>query len=382
MIDDPATFRSFGNHKSENRAQYIQHAPVDRTLPIRRSTSLKLEGDFTPTTEKAEQFIKYLLEKRRSLIRHNTNLRLEGEMENKKTETREQYAAYEVQPRPLLYKKLTNLRLEGDLDITTENHDQFIPYSTNPSEIRPPLVKRSTNLRLEGDLRMSPEYRHEYVDHPGSERSSPSLPRHNLRVDGFFDSMTENQEKFISHQIHPPIPFLRGSAFNRKLLLGDDKPVSRAEYREKFIPHNIERSTAFKRGQNLNLEGEIESMTENRHAFVEHQQQHPPTRGDGRKPHNLQLEGQFDMSPEYKNAYVDFYKTSNFSSPVRRRRVEPNLRSEGVIETNPEYRRAFVDFPRQRPGKIRKPETHLSSEGEVSTLFLLNACLRSKRKFI
>ncbi|XP_017776686.1 PREDICTED: uncharacterized protein LOC108562772 [Nicrophorus vespilloides] len=349
---------SYSVSRTENRAQFKRWDNWSRTLPLRRPTILKLEGDLLSTTEKAEQFIEYLLAERRTLKKHDNNLKMEGEMQTN-SEMGAQFRPYEYQSRPPLCRKFTNLHLEGDMETMTENNENYVTYTY---EKRPALMKRGTNLNLEGDLEMNPEYRNAFVEIK-SERRSPSVPQHNLTVDGFFDSSTENKTKFVGHEIRP-IPFLRGSDFNRKLLLGDDKPIRNAEYRDKYVQHAMEKTAPLRRTSNLKSEGNFEGISENKGEYVER----PVTKVEKQKmQHNIHLEGRIDMNPEYKNAYVDYYKDGNFASPSRRRRTHSqtiNLKSESPVEHYPEYKRSYVDFPRSRP-TIIKPGGNISSEGNM-----------------
>lgn len=172
----------------------------------KRSTNLKIEGEFFHITEHADKFIKYLLEKRAELLRKPTTLKLEGEMDTK-TETSEKYIKYEAFERPLLCKKFTQLRLEGELDITTEKREKFVPFNVQK---RPPLVKKSTNLHLEGDITLIPEYRQEYVAYGSLERPKPVIPINHLKPGCVFENIN-HERKPSDDRLHPAIPFLRDS---------------------------------------------------------------------------------------------------------------------------------------------------------------------------
>lgn len=303
---------------------------------------------------------------RPELARTSTTLKMEGEMDTK-TETSDKYVPFELQERPPLYKKSTNLHLEGVLDIMTENREKYLPFEAQP---RPPLTKRSTNLHLEGDLRFHPEYQDVFVEYKDFERQQPKLPQNNLKTEGNFDAQTEKAAKFVEHQIHPVIPFLRGYDIGKKLTLGDDYIVKKAEYKEKFVEHpRMERNLHRKPKENLKPEGDMESMTENKKQFVEKQVAKTEMK---KASNNLLLEGNIDLNPEYRNAYVNFYrdaygkfgiKKDDNEAEARKKRTA-HLTSEGKIDANPEYRSSYVDFPRQRPS-VKKPEGHLHSEGNV-----------------
>ncbi|KAF5299849.1 hypothetical protein FQA39_LY11386 [Lamprigera yunnana] len=344
--------------------EQLKKIRINRHL-FRRPTVLKLEGDIYTTTENAENFVKYLLSERSELLRHPTSLKLEGEMEVK-TENRDKYIPFDYQMRPPLLKTSTNLHLEGNIDVMTENREKYLPLKPFP---RPALTKRITNLHLEGDLNMEPEYKHVFVEHKDVERTRSNVPLNSFKPDDFLHTEIDEMEKFVKREIQPAIPSLRESK-EKKITLGTDSPVKKAEYKSKFVEHSkFERSIMKKPKENLKLEGNMNVVTENKMQFVEK----PPSRSALKKTNNnLALEGKIDLNPEYKNAYVNFYKDAygKFGivpdkSSSRTRRV--HLKSEGEMETSPEYKSAFVDFPRQRPS-TRKPAEHIQIEGNVSSM--------------
>ena len=297
--------------------------------------------------------------KKRHLRKIATTLKLEGIME-KRTENAEKFTVPVFTQRPPLCKKPTNLRMEGDIDIRTENHEKFVAHE--PSR-RPPLAKTSTNLHVEGDLDMQPEYRDVFVEYKYAKQR-PNLPVHNLKLNGFHDVEVSNVN------IHPVIPFLRERDSGKKLVLGEDKSPRYAEYKEKFVQHAKTERTATRRPEpHLKQGGDMQSVTENKSQFVE---KRSPRMERRRGQTNLRLEGHVDMTPEYKKSFVDFYHDGR-KSPIRRRGTlarSTTLRNEGDIEINPEYRSSYVDFPRERPS-VKKPESHLINEGNVSSLINL-----------
>ncbi|KAK4877009.1 hypothetical protein RN001_009515 [Aquatica leii] len=356
-----------GDHDEESENsddEQINRKVKNRRHLFRRPTILKLEGDFYNTTENAEKFVRYLLNQRTTLLRHPTTLKLEGEMETK-TENRDKYIPFAYQSKAPLLKTSTNLHLEGLFNITTENREQFLPIKLLP---RPPLIKRSTNLHLEGDMDMEPEYKHVFVPYNNIEKMRPTFPFNNLKTYGFLETATEKIEKFVKHDIQPIIPSLR-DIDSKKITLGNEPIVKKAEYKSKFIEHpRAERNLNQKPKDYLKLEGDMTATTENKTQFI----QKPASKSSIKKVNNnLLLEGKIDLNPEYKNAYVNFYKDAygNFGikDQVGPRVRRTHLKSEGEMETNPEYKSAFVDFPRERPS-TRKPGGHIQIEGNVSSM--------------
>ncbi|XP_031347900.1 uncharacterized protein LOC116174172 isoform X2 [Photinus pyralis] len=374
-----------------------KHIKLGRHL-FRRPTQLKLEGEIWNATESAEKFVQYLLAEKTQLLRHPTTLKMEGDMETK-TENRDKYVAYENQIRPNLLKTDTHLHLEGNIDISTENRDKFLPPELLPrpplakrntnlhmegdmhlgSENRdkfipldplprPPLTKRGTNLHLEGDMTLNSEYRNIFVGFEELERIRPAFPTNNLKSDGFLQTETETS-KFVKHDIQPVIPLLRNYDVGKRINLGDEPIVKKAEYKSKFVQHPKAERSAQRPKENLKMEGTLDVATENKAQFVVKTPSKSALKKVGT---NLQLEGKLDLNPEYKNAYVNFYKDAygkfgvvKDASSHRGRRQ--HLKSEGDMETNPEYKSAFVDFPRQRPS-TRKPDGHMHTEGNISNM--------------
>ncbi|GJQ83296.1 hypothetical protein Trydic_g8887 [Trypoxylus dichotomus] len=368
-IDDRrAGERQHSRFSTEIKSKYVTHSDAIRSEIIRQPCHLKQEGDLLTTTEKAEKFIEYLLIKREHMIRNPTTLKLEGDME-RKTENMEKFIPYEYQERPPLCKKSTNLHLEGNLTGTTENHEKFIPFNL---EKRQPLTKMSTNLHMEGDLEMKPEYRDAYVEFK-VEKQNPTLPSHNIKLDGTYNIEAETKVKVDSYNAHPPIPFLRGNNYQKKIVLGDDKGVKYPEYREKFVEHlKTERALMRRPETHLQQRGDMQTVTENKLQYVE---KHSPRAERRRMQNNLKLEGKIDMTPEYKNAYVNFYQDDR-RSPVKRRGANvykgAHLRNEGDMEINPEYKSSFINFPRERPN-LKRPEGQLINEGEMHHMTEKNA---------
>lgn len=326
---------------------------------------MKLEGDLLYTTEQAEKFIEFLLSGRSILTRKPTTLKLEGDMEIK-TESMEKFVPFEYQKRPPLYKKDTNLHLEGSLDLLTEKSEKYVPYELKG---RCPLTKHDSNLHLEGDLQMLPEYRDVFVEYK-LERLKPCVPHNNLKPEGLFDLHTETTSKYLKHQIHPTIPFLRGLDHSNRITLGDDCTVQIPEYKETFVEHvDAQKSLLWKPEEHLKQEGSMQTITENRNQFIEKAVSKTEMR---KAQNNLLLEGRIDMNPEYRNVYVDFHRDPKLVSHGRSRKTSQssNFKSEGDIEINPEYKSSYIDFPRERP-HLRRPEGQLFNKGDVCNAMLL-----------
>lgn len=111
--------------------EYFHRPPM-----MRRSTSLKLEGEMVFITEQCDKFIEYL------------NV---------------------VRPQPFCLP--TNLRLEGEHSASTENLDKYVPFT---GVRRPDLIKHKTQLKIEGENSFCPEYRDAYKDYGSLEGSSKS----------------------------------------------------------------------------------------------------------------------------------------------------------------------------------------------------------------
>lgn len=288
-------------------------------------------------TEHAEKFIEYLLAKRSELLRTPTALKLEGDMETK-TETREKFIKYDEFKRPTLCKKLSNLHLEGDYEILTEKQEKFPAYEVGR---RPPLTKKSTNLHLEGDLSLVPEYRSQFVEYKTLERPKLALPVNNLKNGGVVDNQTREVNSF-DRKMHPLIPFLR-EADSR----GHD-----------FINHR--RTSA----RDLSLKGD---KTAGSSYDATRSASHPNLTQMTHTDATNQLKSGNEAKAEYKSSYVDFYKQGRISPSVKMtRQSELNyLKGENKMDVQPEYSSSYVNFPRRRP-RVPKPDSHLSSEGEVN----------------
>lgn len=101
-------------------SKYKNHTGFHRPDMLRRSTSLKMEGDMQTVTEQCEKFIDWF----------NVS-------------------------RPKMVRVPTNLKLEGQLETTTENHDNYVPFV---GARRPEILRQGANLRLEGETTYLPEY--------------------------------------------------------------------------------------------------------------------------------------------------------------------------------------------------------------------------------
>ncbi|CAG9855644.1 unnamed protein product [Phyllotreta striolata] len=271
----------------------------------RRPTNLKIEGEFYHLTEYADEFVEYLLAKRAILCRTPTTLKLgTGEMETK-TESMDQFVRYEPMERPSLCKRFTNLHLEGDLEMEKpENREKFAPFVL---PTRPPLVKKPTNLHIQGDYSLIPEYRHQYVQYTNPERTEPILPSHNLKSARLFEGPSGEPHTF-GGRTSPLIPFLRDSCNYR----GTEEPKSRRS----------NSSSRYHSTMTLNRASSQPNLTKS-------------AAGEGRKKIR-------------KNAYLEFEGSLERKATPRRAQHEYNN----------------VDLPRGRP-RVRKPESHFTSEGEV-----------------
>ncbi|KAJ8957077.1 hypothetical protein NQ318_007290, partial [Aromia moschata] len=307
---------------------------------LKRPTNLKTEGDFFHATEYAEKFIQYLIEKRAELLRTPTTLKLEGDMDTR-TENREQYIKYDKPQRAHLCKKFSNLHLEGDRDVMTEKQEKFMPF------------EKSTNLHLEGDLNLIPEYRRQYVEYKTPERPKLAIPANNLKLSGLFENNVQDANAF--HQkMHPLIPFLRDS----------DKKTDHTVSHRRTSTRSLHLGDNF--GRNRNLSESEEARTRRTSYWGAGKSSSQPNLNYLKRDH-MPLEGNMDLNPEYRSSYVDYYKDGRISPRVRtRRRSGLDYMTDGSrMDAKPEYRSSYVNFPRQRP-HLRKPECHLSSEGEVT----------------
>lgn len=294
----------------------------------KRSTNLKIEGEFFHVTEHADKFIRYLLEKRAALLRTPTTLKLEGEMDTK-TETGEKYIKYETFERPPLCKKFTELRLQGDHDNTTEKREKFIPFELQK---RPPLVKKSTNLHLEGDISLMPEYRCEYIAYGTLERPKLALPVNHLKPGGVIEN-TENSCKKFDDKLHPTIPFLRDID---KKLFGEDS--------SRKTPTRLSRAQSFVKPSDLHS---------------------PVSRWSPRRP-DITFTKASDSDISRASLHID----SGYQSKHRIKRIKDMESSVDVLNEWPDERNVIEkqdDFS-QHKSNISKPVRPVSNKIKVSNL--------------
>lgn len=381
---------------TENHEKYVKYESYERNRLVKRPNNLKLEGDFYSVTENADKFIQYILSKRPDLARRSTSLKLEGEMDVK-TETNEKFKAPEYQPRPPLCKKYTNLHLEGDLEIVSDYREKYIPYEYQQ---RPQLTKRSTNLHISGDLDLMPEYRASFKEYR-VERIFPKFPSDNLTPETFFKE-NYDEAKF-DRNLHPEIPFLRGDGYGSKTASKSfeyskrersvspipkkslerqnrfevDEVANKLEAREMG---NVEESHEIKDKRDINGIETVETDNikakvneynkDNEVAGVLKEKQTRPKKDFVENGYQENFK-QVEVRKEMPKPQIYIQKETHMRDTSERRKrlqYDAHLKSETRFDINPEYRSSFVDFPRKRPS-VRKPESHLFSEGEVSTIY-------------
>ena len=108
----------------------MAHPGLHRSELRRRGTSLRMEGDFAGSTEKAEQFVEWPRDslRRAEPVRPHEQLRLEGELAAS-TECHDSYVPFVGARRPELLRQPAHLRLEGPATWTPEYADVFKCYS-------------------------------------------------------------------------------------------------------------------------------------------------------------------------------------------------------------------------------------------------------------
>lgn len=133
---------------------------------------------------------------------------------------------------------------------------------------------------------------------------------------------------------------------------------SKTENAEKFIEFLFsKRPELARRVTTLKLEGEMEKKTETSEQFPAHEYQQRPLLC--KKHTNLHLEGDLDV---YSN-YCEKYPAHAFQKRPPLSKRHTNLHMSGELLMSPEYREAYVEFKTERPCPIVPPANNLKPNG-------------------
>ncbi|XP_046423514.1 uncharacterized protein LOC124181220 [Neodiprion fabricii] len=166
--------------------------------------------------------------------------------------------------------------------------------------------------------------------------------------------MKTESSRFVPHLNAPGRPPLlrRGTSLKH-----EGKFIADTEQSCYVAHEGVHRAELARRPTSLRMEGDMSMMSENCEKFIEWLNVSRPELA--RLPTHLRLEGDFETSTENHEKYVPF---------VGARRPEilrqsANLKMEGESRHIPEYKDVFRNHNLSGKRSLKKPETHLTTEG-------------------
>ncbi|XP_049542608.1 uncharacterized protein LOC125955517 [Anopheles darlingi] len=318
----------------EQRSEYAERfqrqiTPVhERTVPLRRSTSLHIEpGTMKGLSENHAKFVCYsqdtISKSRPPAIRPEESFKLPEGRGGKGNGLADAFSEYKSAFLP--YDFLPKSMEPRHRNLHRRDKDKQDDLSASDSKLHNKQQLARSNLRLTGEATFEPEYATQYLPLAADKsRSTPQL----------------NNIAFTGNFCEAP-----------------------SEYKEcyKYYDH-FTKSAPIRKFDNLSLHGTIEFRPEYKESYRELPTGGPSDQWRSQcivRKDNLSLKGEFlGREPEYSHSFRNPHIKCK---PEKAKPKDNFLAMQGDMDYTPMYRCSYIDYPRTRP-LVKKPVCSINLE--------------------
>ncbi|XP_055381804.1 uncharacterized protein LOC129612274 [Condylostylus longicornis] len=409
LFDKDEPVLPFSSLKSEYRWRYKNPLLFGRSGLMRKSTSLKLQGQMQIETEHKSKYLPFSEEEISSCrvrsLRSPQNLRLEGDIELS-PEYKSSFVPFPKFERQRKYTPVEKFKIHGDIEMTKTpidiNSDDIPETETKIAPLNENKIQsQKCHLKLEGSMNCVPEYRSQYI--PYHVEKSHSIPQlSNIHFNGTFYGIPEYKENYKFYEDYSKSVPIRHSDHLKLHGQLSTQPEYKDQYKE--IPENIkEKTESSKIDDHLKPEGKFSrDVPEYYESFKDPQIKTIPERGKCREPY-FRLKGKIEFNPEYRSTYLDYPRSrpitkkaqstlrisnsskSPFETPSKRfqskspgpKYHDPN--DNLPVTQKPEYRKANFHYqirertPKDHKGLTTTTATATASHQEIDTRSQISA---------